>query len=380
MRLPLTAPVKPMLAQLTKTIPPAMAYEPKWDGYRCVVFRDGDEVTLFSRRGVDLTGYFPEVVAGVLDHSPTRCILDGELVVIRGDRLEFERLSERCQPGAVRIAHLARTMPACFIAWDLLALDDTDLTGRPLVERRTLLEAALDPADELPASAVETTGARGNPILLSPQTTDPEVARHWFDQFEGAGLDGVMAKPLDGRYLQGARAMYKVKHSREADVVVGAFVLHKNSSAADPLLGSLHFGLYADDDPHPATSDLHWVGVCSAFSEQARRQLLEILLPLTLNPGSPEYEAHPWSRPYVEGGARRPGMNSTWSKEKKDYYLLEPALVCQVVYEHMEGDRFRNTTRFGRWRPDKAPEDCTFEQLQEPVRYNLAEILANPAG
>lgn len=358
-----------------------MAYEPKWDGYRCVIFRDGDEVALWSRRGIELTQYFPEVVAGIVAHTPDRCILDGELVVIRGDRIEFERLGERCQPGSVRIAHLARTMPACFIAWDLLALADDDLTGRPLRERRALLERALDPATDLAAADSNTSRRAGaNPILLSPQTTDPEVARDWFDRFEGAGLDGVIAKPLGGTYQQGARAMYKVKHSREADVVVGAFVLHKNSSASDPLLGTLHFGLYADAEPDPSTSDLHWVGVCSAFSEKARRQLLELLVPLALEPGSAEYDAHPWSRPAVEGGARRPGTNSTWTRERKTYWLLEPALVCQVVYEHMEGDRFRNTTRFGRWRPDKSPAECTFEQLEEPVNYVLADILANPAG
>lgn len=349
MSLPVRPPLEPMLARPAASIPPGMAYEPKWDGFRCLVFRDNDEVSLISRNGRDLTVYFPEVVAGLLANTPPRCVLDGELIVIAGTRLDFVTLTERIHPAATRIELLSTTTPASFVAWDLLALDDTPLLENPFADRRAALERALAHSDP--------------PVFLTPLTTDLELATRWFAEFEGAGLDGVVAKPLDGPYLPGQRAMTKIKHKREADVVIGGFRLHKNSTPERRLLGSLQLGLYDE------TGVLHFVGVSAAFPDATRQSLAASLGELELPPGSP----HPWSAVAVEG--RRPGSISRWSTELKEIHLIEPRLVCTVGYEHMEGTRFRNTTRFLRWREDRDPRSCTFDQLEEVVSFNLDEIL-----
>ncbi len=350
MSLPVRAPLEPMLARSAATIPPGMAYEPKWDGFRCLVFRDFDDVSLISRNGRDLTGYFPEVVAALLSNTPPRCVLDGELVVIAGTRLDFVRLTERIHPAASRVEMLSQTWPASFVAWDLLALDDTSLLELPFIERRASLERALATADP--------------PVYLTPVTTDQALASRWFSEFEGAGLDGIVAKPLDGSYLPGQRAMVKIKHKREADVVVAGYRLHKNSTPERRLLGSLQLGLYDD------AGVLHFVGVSAAFPDARRVELAQQLGELELPPGS----GHPWA-PAMEAHGRRPGAISRWSTELKETHLIAPSLVCTVGYEHMEGTRFRNTTRFLRWRPDRDPASCTFDQLEEVVSYDLDEIL-----
>ncbi len=352
MSLPLRPPLEPMLARSQPAIPPGMAYEPKWDGFRCLVFRDNDEVSLISRNGRDLSMYFPEVVQAVLENTPPRCVLDGELVVVAGDRLDFVRLTERIHPAQKRIDLLSTTTPASLVCWDLLALDDTDLTGRPFTERRERLERVLANAEP--------------PVHLTPITTDIEVARVWFTRFEGAGLDGVVAKPLDGPYQPGQRAMVKVKHAREADVVVAGWREHKNSTPERPLLGSLQLGLYDE------AGALHFVGVAAAFPEARRAELAAQFAPVTLPEGEGE---HPWRAFEVEG--RRPGMVSRWSPaEIRQTNLIWPMLVVEVGYEHMEGTRFRHTAQFRRWRPDREPASCTFEQLEEVVGYDLAEVLA----
>ncbi|MEA5117366.1 MAG: ATP-dependent DNA ligase, partial [Propionicimonas sp.] len=277
MTLPVRPPLEPMLARPAAAIPDGMAYEPKWDGFRCLVFRDNDEVELISRNGKPLTGYFPEMVAAVLANTPPRCVLDGELVVIDGPRLDFVRLTERIHPAASRIDLLSRTWPASFVAWDLLALDDTALLDEPFRHRRGILERSLAHADP--------------PIHLTPLTTDSELARRWFSQFEGAGLDGVIAKPLDGPYLPGQRAMVKVKHKREADVVVAGYRFHKKSTPQRPLLGSLQLGLYDE------TGLLQFVGVAAAFPEATRAALVDKLAAFALPDGAP----HPWSGADVAG-------------------------------------------------------------------------------
>lgn len=349
MSLPLRPPLQPMLARSQATIPPGLAYEPKWDGFRCLVFRDNDEVALISRNGRDLAVYFPEVVAAVLANTPPRCVLDSELVVVQGDRLDFERLSQRIHPAQSRITLLSATMPASLVCWDLLALDDESLLERPFRERRELLERALQHSEA--------------PVHLTPITEDLDLAKVWFTRFEGAGLDGVVAKELDAPYRPGQRTMVKVKHAREADVVVAGYRWHKNSTPERPLLGSLQLGLFDADGV------LQFVGVAAAFAESKRAELAAKFAPLTLEPGA----EHPWSLDDVEG--RRPGAVSRWSTELKETLLIWPPLVCTVGYEHMEGTRFRHTAQFRRWRPDREPESCTFEQLEEVVNYDLAEIL-----
>ena len=351
MSLPLPPTLEPMLARSQATIPPGMAYEPKWDGFRCLVFRDNDDVALTSRNGRDLSVYFPEVVQAVLANTPPRCILDGELVVVAGDRLDFVRLSERIHPAQKRIDLLSATTPASLVCWDLLALDDTPLLERPFAERRQLLERALVNAEP--------------PIHITPLTLDLEQAKVWFTRFEGAGLDGVVAKPLEGTYQPGTRAMVKIKHAREADVVVAGWREHKNSTPQRPLLGSLQLGLYDE------AGVLHFVGVAAAFPDARRAELAAQFAPVTLPEGSGE---HPWRAFEVEG--RRPGMVSRWSAEIRQTNLIQPMLVAEVGYEHMEGTRFRHTAQFRRWRPDREPESCTFAQLEEVVGYDLAEVLA----
>ena len=345
-------PVKPMLAKSVARIPPGMHYEAKWDGFRAIVFRDGGEIELGSRTGKPLTRYFPELVEALKERVPERCVLDGEIVIARDGRLDFDALSERIHPAESRVRTLAERTPASFVAFDLLALADESLLDVPLGDRRALLERAL-------------SGATA-PVHLAPATTDIEVAQRWFEQYEGAGLDGVVAKPLDLRYRPDERAMFKIKHERTADVVVAGYRLHKSG----PVVGSLLLGLYDDQRA------LQHVGVAASFTMKRRAELIEELAPLRMD----DTAGHPWAAWAEEAAhesARLPGAPSRWSGKKDLSWIpLRPERVAEVAYERMEnGARFRHTARFRRWRPDRTPESCTYAQLEEPVRYDLAEIL-----
>ncbi|MGW3730609.1 ATP-dependent DNA ligase [Streptomyces sp. F001] len=355
MDLPVMPPVKPMLAKSVAKIPEGMHYEAKWDGFRAIVFRDGDEVELVSRTTKPLTRYFPELVAALKERLPERCVLDGEIVIAREGRLDFDALTERIHPAGSRVRMLAETTPASFVAFDLLALADESLLDKPLGDRRALLVMAL-------------SGVRA-PVHVAPATTDIEVARQWFRQYEGAGLDGVIAKPLTLRYLQDERAMYKVKHERTADVVVAGYRLHKSG----PVVGSLLLGLYDD------RGTLQHVGVSAAFSMERRAELVEELEPLRMDVSGHPWAA--WAEEEAHEAARLPGAPSRWAGKKDlSWVPLRPERVCEVAYDHMEnGVRFRHTARFRRWRPDRTPESCTYAQLEEPVRYDLAEIFAPQA-
>lgn len=363
MALPVNPPIQPMLAKSIAGIPDptkygGLSFEPKWDGFRCIVFRDGDEVHLASRNTKPLTRYFPEVVQAVKEQLPERCVVDGELFVAIGPRLEFEVLQERIHPAESRIAKLSQATPASFVAFDLLALEDDDLTDRPFSERRALLESAL-------------AGLTG-PCYLTRVTTDPQEAGRWFDDFEGAGLDGVVAKPLDAPYTPNGRTMLKIKHARTADVVVAGYRLHKNSTPERPLLGSLLLGLYSD-------GSLQHVGVAASFTEARRAELIGELAPLVCDLGD-----HPWGQ-WAEWAVanpdRVPGTQSRWSQGKDlSFTPLRPERVLEVGYEHMEGRRFRHTAQFKRWRLDRDPESCTYEQLDEPVSYDLTTVLGSGVG
>ena len=354
-------PVQPMLAKSVKGIPdPAkhggLVFEPKWDGFRCIVFRDGDEVELASRNTKPLTRYFPEVVEAVKASLPKRCVLDGEIFVAIGDRLEFEKLQERIHPADSRVRMLAETTPAGFVAFDLLALGDESLMKEPFEVRRARLEEAL--ADVVP------------PIHLTRTTTDAAEAEQWFQHFEGAGLDGVVAKPLGVTYQPNARTMLKIKHERTADVVVAGYREHKTSTKELPLLGSLLLGLYDKQ------GRLQHIGVSASFTARRRAELIEELAPLVCE----DLSEHPWgewSEWAIANPDRVPGTQSRWSVGKDlSFTPLRPERVVEVGYDHMEGSRFRHTAQFKRWRPDRDPESCGYEQLEEVVSYDLAEVLS----
>jgi len=354
-------PVQPMLAKSVKGIPdPAkhggLVFEPKWDGFRCIVFRDGDEVELASRNTKPLTRYFPEVVEAVKASLPQRCVLDGEIFVAIGDRLEFEKLQERIHPADSRVRMLAETTPAGFVAFDLLALGDESLMKEPFEVRRARLEEAL--ADVVP------------PIHLTRTTTDAAEAEQWFQHFEGAGLDGVVAKPLGVTYQPNARTMLKIKHERTADVVVAGYREHKTSTKELPLLGSLLLGLY------DGQGRLQHIGVSASFTARRRAELIEELAPLVCE----DLSEHPWgewSEWAIANPDRVPGTQSRWSVGKDlSFTPLRPERVVEVGYDHMEGSRFRHTAQFKRWRPDRDPESCGYEQLEEVVSYDLAEVLS----
>ncbi|MCL3819475.1 ATP-dependent DNA ligase [Aeromicrobium wangtongii] len=360
MDLPVMPPVKPMLAKSVKGVPAAdsvaggLSYEPKWDGFRCIVFRDGDEVSLASRSTKELTRYFPEVAEAIRRETPERCVLDGEIFLAIDGRLDFDALSQRIHPAASRVTMLAEQTPASFVAFDLLAIGDELLVGEPFAVRRDRLEQAL-------------AGAKA-PVHVTRTTTDAAVAEQWFGIFEGAGLDGVVAKPLAKPYAQNGRTMLKIKHARTADVVVAGYRLHKTSTEERPLLGSLLLGLYADD------GKLQHVGVAASFTESRRAELVELLQPLVVDSAD-----HPWGEwrdPDAQASSRLPGGQSRWTGTKDlSFVTLEPSLVAEVAYEHMEGTRFRHTARFLRWRPDREPESCTYEQLEEVAKYDLADVL-----
>ena len=351
MDLPVMPPVLPMLAKSAAAVPPGMLYEPKWDGFRAIVFRDGDEVEIGSRSGRPLTRYFPEVVAALREQVPPRCVLDGEIVIARGGRLDFDALLERIHPADSRVRHLAEVTPASLVAFDLLALDQASLMEAPQRERRDALTLALSEADA--------------PVFVTRASDDLAVAREWFDRFEGAGLDGVIAKPQDLPYRPGARTMVKVKHERTADCVVAGLRLHKSG----PVVGSLLLGL------HDASGRLQHVGVCSSFPMARRAALMTELEPLRMA----SVEGHPWQEwgsAEAQAADRLPGGPSRWTGKKDLSWLpLRPERVVEVAYDHMQGERFRHTAQFRRWRPDREPDSCTYAQLEEPVRYDLAEVL-----
>jgi ATP-dependent DNA ligase len=350
MQLPVMPPVSPMLAKPVRSIPAGASYEPKWDGFRTICFRDGDEVELGSRNERPMTRYFPEVVAAITAELPERCVVDGEIVIATDYGLDFEALQLRLHPAASRVHMLAEQTPAAFIAFDLLALDDDDYTDRPFSERRTAL------VDALPGV--------GSSIHVTPATTDLATAERWFDEFEGAGLDGLIAKPLTITYQPDKRVMFKVKHERTADCVVAGYRVHKSG---DDAIGSLLLGLYKDD------GQLASVGVIGAFPMATRRQLFTELQPLVTT-----FDDHPWNWAAHISGDRTPRRNegSRWNAGKDlSFVPLRPERVVEVRYDHMEGERFRHTAQFNRWRPDRDPRSCTYDQLEQPVTFSLSDIV-----
>ncbi len=362
MRLPLMPPIAPMLAKAVTALPgeagnaeagKEWSFEPKWDGFRSIIFRDGEDVEIGSRNGKPLTRYFPELVEALKVNLPPRCVVDGEIILVgaSGDRLDFDALQQRIHPAASRVRLLAAETPASFVAFDLLALDEENFTARPFAERRAALDRAL--------------AGSAAPVHLTPATRDRETASQWFSQFEGAGLDGIVAKALDSTYQPDKRVMIKVKHQRTADCVLAGYRVH---TSGPDRVGSLLLGLYDDDGV------LANVGVVGAFPMQRRKELFEELQPLVTDAA-----AHPWTSARQEGGTRTPrnAEGSRWSGGKDlSFTPLRPERVLEVKYDHMEGVRFRHTAQFVRWRPDRDPDSCTYEQLEEPVSYDLAQVLA----
>ncbi len=330
-------------------------FEPKWDGFRTVVFRDGDELVLQSRDEKPMNRYFPELVEALRARLPERCVVDGEIVIVGAAGLDFETLLLRIHPAASRVKLLAAQTPASFVVWDLLALGDEDLRAAPLSTRRERLEQAL--------------AGTAPPLHLTPATHERAVADDWFKRFEGAGLAGVMAKRLDEPYQPGERTMIKVKHARTADCVVAGFRWHKNG--AGTMVGSLLLGLYDD------AGRLHHVGVTAAFSNAVRKQLVDELAPLREN----ALAGHPW-RDWAEAqdeasgkGQRLPGASSRWNRGKDlSWVPLRPERVCEVAYDHMQGSRFRHAAQFVRWRPDKPPAACRYDQLEVTPAYELERV------
>jgi ATP-dependent DNA ligase len=349
-----------MLAKLSTAMPEGeqWLYEPKWDGFRTLVFRDGDELLIQSRDLKPLGRYFPELDAPLRANLPERCVLDGEVVIATDGRLDFSALLLRIHPAASRVAELAKASPASFVGWDLLALGDEDLRALPQVERRARLEAALATAKP--------------PVHVSPATRDRAVAEDWFSRFEGAGLDGVIAKPVDLTYTPGKRVMLKIKHARTADCVVAGFRWYKGGKGT--LVGSLLLGLYDD------AGKLHHVGVCAGFKQADRAALAQELEPLREN----AREQHPW-REWAEWqdadpGQRMPGATSRWNRGKDlSWEPLRLERVAEVGFDHMQGDRFRHGSHFKRWRFDKPVAECTYAQLDETPAIEIAKIFGSPA-
>lgn len=348
-------PVKPMLAKAVSGIPDGdLAFEPKWDGFRCIVFRDGDEVELGSRNERPLTRYFPELIEPVKASLPDRAVVDGEIIVSVEDRLGFDALQQRIHPAESRINRLAAETPAAFVAFDVLAVADADLMAEPFRDRRAVLEAM--------------AGAFGAPVHLAPSTLDRDLARQWHERFEGAGLDGLIAKPRDGTYLPNKRSQLKVKHTRTVDVAVAGYRMHTDGEG----VGSLVVGL------HDSEGRLHHCGVTTSFTAQRRRELVGELAPYVLADPS----EHPWSEwmdpaAHAEGTVM-PGTPNRWSgqRQQQPWVPLRLALVAEVKYEAMLNGRFRGTTRMVRWRPDRTPESCNFDQVEVPVAIGLSEVLS----
>jgi ATP-dependent DNA ligase len=342
-----------MLAKLSSEIPDGdtWLYEPKWDGFRALVFKAGEQIYIQSRDLKPLGRYFPELEATLRANLPDRCVLDGEIVIAHDGRLDFDAMLLRIHPAATRVQMLAAEKPSSYIAWDVLALGDDDLRGKGQLERRERLVKALD-------------GVKP-PVHVTPATRDKAVAADWFQRFEGAGLDGVMAKPETLTYQPGKRAMLKIKHQRTADCVVAGFRWYKGGK--DKLVGSLLLGLY------DAAGTLHHVGVCAGFKQTVRAELAEQLKPLR------DRENHPW-REWAEFqdediAQRMPGATSRWNRGKDlSWEPLRIELVCEVSYDHLQGSRFRHGTHFQRWRPDKPPADCRYDQLEEAPAIELAQL------
>jgi ATP-dependent DNA ligase len=356
--LPVMPPVRPMLAKAVHEVPraPGLTYEPKWDGFRCVVFRDGDEVELGSRNDRPLTRYFPELVDLLLAALPPRCVVDGEIVVVTGDGLDFDTLQLRLHPAASRVRKLAVETPASFVAFDLLALGDQDLTSESFATRRRMLAEVLD--------------GKLARVHLTPLTEDPDIAEDWFNRFEGAGFDGVVAKQSELPYQQDKRVMWKVKHERTADCVVAGFRWHKDGET----VGSLLLGLFDED------GTLHHVGVASSFAAALRAQLVTDLAPLRDN----ALDGHPWQAwadAQAHEGSRMPGAVSRWNAKKDlSWVPLRTERVAEVRYEHLLSGRFRHTARLVRFRADRTPESCTYGQLAEVAPAELAALFGADAG
>jgi ATP-dependent DNA ligase len=359
MHLPVNPPVLPMLAKRVGGLPASGAwiFEPKWDGFRALVFRDGNEILIQSRDEKSLNRYFPELLEPLCLQLPARCVLDGEIVVAKNGALDFDALQLRIHPADSRVKLLSREIPASIVFFDLLSDGDRDLRGMALQDRRSMLESLLSRATP--------------PIHLTPATRESSIAADWFRRFEGAGLDGVIAKPVLGTYEPNKRVMLKVKHERECDCVVAGFRWHKKGERT--IVGSLLLGLFDD------SGALQHVGVCASFTEKKRRELVEFLAPYRKN----ALAAHPW-KDWAEsapaGGEiehRMPGGQSRWSGGKDlSWEPLRPELVVEVAYDHMQGSRFRHTAQFRRWRADKKPSDCTYDQLEIVPPQELAAIFA----
>ena len=352
-------PIEPMLAKIAADLPTAGAflYEPKWDGFRAIVFRGDGDVFIQSRDLRPLDRYFPELHDALLKRLPDGCVVDGEIVIATPHGLDFDLLQLRLHPAASRVAKLAGETPASFVAFDLLAVDGHDLREAPQRERRARLEKLLDTVQP--------------PVFLTPMTRDASEASQWLERFEGAGLDGVIAKPDDGTYQPGKRAMVKIKHVRTADCVVAGFRWHKNGHGTH--VGSLLLGLY------DKRGKLQHVGVTSSFTMATRRELAMELEPLR----NRAFDDHPWRAwAEIEGaGTRMPGGQSRWSAGKDlSWEPLRIERVCEVKYDHMQGDRFRHAAVFLRWRPDKRPEDCTYEQLEVTTPYELEKVFGARGG
>jgi ATP-dependent DNA ligase len=342
--------MEPMLAAVQPAIPegPDWSYEPKWDGFRTLVFRDGDRVDLVSRGARPMTRYFPELLPGIRALSSERVVLDGEIIIVGEDGLDFDSLQLRLHPAESRVRMLAEKIPSQLIAFDLLAIGEEDLRPLPLSTRRKRLEGLLEGVQP--------------PVHLTPYTRDPKVAREWLAVFEGAGLDGVIAKAWEQTYIPGKRGWVKIKHERTADCVVIGYRLSKDGSS----LGSLLLGLYDE------SGSLHYVGHTSSFDAATRRKLLASLQPL--REGADEWMKN---QPGAEDWARMPGGQSRWSRGKElEWVGLRPELVCEVAYDKLQsGQRFRHATGFRRWRPDKPPELCRFDQIESIAKFDVADIL-----
>jgi len=357
MHLPVQPPIRPMLAKRVTELPrgDGWIYEPKWDGFRTLVFRDGDELLLQSRDEKPLNRYFPELVDSLKAALPDRCVLDGEIVIVQKNGLDFDALQLRVHPAASRVNLLSKQIPASAVFFDLLCLGERDLRNIPFEVRRRELESLMTSVNP--------------PLHLTPATVDQELATDWFRRFEGAGLDGVMAKQASGVYESDKRVMLKVKHERDCDCVVAGFRWHKKGS--NTMVGSLLLGLFNE------SGILQHVGVCASFTEQKRRELVDYLAPYRQN----ALDGHPWkdwadpSSATETGSHRMPGGQSRWSQGKDlSWEPLRPELVVEVAYDHLQGDRFRHTAQFRRWRPDKNPRDCTYAQLEVVPPQELSAI------
>ncbi len=352
--LPVNPPLLPMLAKRIDAIPASgdFIFEPKWDGFRALIFRDGDEIDIQSREQKPLNRYFPDLLDPLKQQLPPRCVLDGEIVIVTDHGLDFDLLQLRLHPAASRVALLAKQTPASVVFFDLLAEGDRDWRPIPFEQRRARLETILARAEP--------------PIHLTPATRDRDLAAEWFRRFEGAGLDGVIAKPVAGIYEPDKRVMFKVKHERDCDCVVAGFRWYKD--AAQEAVGSLLLGLYDDGGA------LQHVGVCASFSADKRRELVEFLAPYRRD----ALANHPW-KAWAGGGdgQRMPGAQSRWSRGKElSWEPLRPELVAEIAYEHMQGPRFRHLAHFRRWRADKSPEQCTYAQLEVTPPEELSRIFA----